>query len=235
MNSLIKSGIIYFLMLMLTACAGQTLIKKRNLQIETKMSDTIFLEPVAPDKRIVFVDIRNTSDKPLNIESNIRTVLNQRGFTIIDDPSKANFMLQVNVLQVGKTDLREASSAFAGGYGGALLASSLSNSDSSDSMLVGGVIGFVADAMVEDIFFSMITDIQVRERPLEGEVITQSQNTSASQGTSTSLTQSASSAKVNWKIYRTRILSTANKVNLEFSEAQPVLESGLSRSIGGIF
>jgi len=35
--------------------------------------------------------------------------------------------------------------------------------------------------------------------------------------------------------YRTRVLSTANKVNLDFAEAQPVLEEEISRAISGIF
>ncbi len=50
--------------LMLSGCsATHTAISKRNLQVQTKMSDTIFLDPVADDKRTVFVQVRNTSDQ----------------------------------------------------------------------------------------------------------------------------------------------------------------------------
>ncbi len=77
----------------------------------------------------------------------------------------------------------------------------------------------------------MITDLQIRECPRAGEVITQSQHTAASQGTYTNI----SSGQINWKTYRTRIVSTANKANLKFEEALPVLEDGLTRSISGMF
>ena len=39
----------------------------------------------------------------------------------------------------------------------------------------------------------------------------------------------------DWKRYRTRVMSKANKVNLEFEEAAPDLVAGLTRSIAGIF
>jgi hypothetical protein len=42
-------------------------------------------------------------------------------------------------------------------------------------------------------------------------------------------------AQAKWKTYQTRIVSTANKVNLEFNEALKSLEDGLVRSISGIF
>ncbi|WP_416240415.1 complement resistance protein TraT [Oceanimonas baumannii] len=34
--------------------------------------------------------------------------------------------------------------------------------------------------------------------------------------------------------YQTRVVSTANKVNLEFEEAKLALEDNLARSVGGI-
>jgi len=101
--------------------------------------------------------------------------------------------------------------------------------------LVGGTLGVIGDALVDDVFYTMITDLQIRERPLKGESITQSQDTNAKQGTATRLRQEIKSENIKWKIYRTRIVSTANKVNLKFEEAKPGLINGLVRSISGIF
>ncbi len=228
-----------FLMILgLTSCAGQTLIKKADLDVQTKMSATIFLEPVGLSKRNIYVNIRNTSDEELHIESRIKDVLTSKGYTLTQDPDSANFMLQANVLKVGKSDLRESESALAGGFGGALIGVSLSGNSYNSTRNAGlavGMLGFIADAMVEDTFYNMITDIQVRERPLTGENITQQQNTNVSQGTGTKLTQKTTGGKVNWKTYRSRIISTANKVNLKFDEAQRELENGLIRSISGVF
>jgi hypothetical protein len=81
----------------------------------------------------------------------------------------------------------------------------------------------------------LVTDLQIRERPLAGEIVTQKQNTSVGQGSGTKLIQNISGAQAKWKTYQTRIVSTANKVNLEFNEALKSLEDGLVRSISGIF
>lgn len=228
--------------LLLSGCgAMHTMIKKRNLDVQTKMSDTIFLDPVSPDKRIIYVSVRNTSDKQLTIKGEIINRIKQGGFKVTDDPDKANFMLQANVLQAGRADLRSINSAFDSGFGGAILGGSVAAASGSSSRgvvvggLVGATAGFIGDALVEDVLYSMITDIQVRERPLKGEVVVQEQNTNARQGSSTSLKQNVTGGEVNWKIYRTRIVSTANQANLEFPDARAPLEEGLYRSIGGIF
>ena len=229
-------------LLAISGCgAVHTMVKKRNLDVQTKMSDTIFIEPVSPAKRIIYISVRNTSDKELNLKGEIISRIKQGGYTITDDPEKANFMLQANVLQAGKTDLRSINTAYDSGFGGGLLgAGAIAGSGgNSRQVVVGGLVGatagFVGDALVEDTLYSMITDIQVRERPLKGEVIVQKQSTNVRQGNSTSLKQNVSGAEVDWKIYRARIASTANKANLEFAEAKLPLQEGLFRSISGIF
>lgn len=231
-----------------TGCqAAHTAISKRNLDVQTKMTDTIFLEPTSSDKKSVFVDVKNTSDKDLDFRSNIDATLKSKGYTIAQDPSKANYMLQANVLQIGKSNLNDIRSAFNAGYAngaiqGGVVGAGLgytmgggSNKNMAAVGLAGAAIGFVADAMVEDVYYSMITDLQIRERPTNGETVSQTQNSSLSQGTSTQIAQVVQGSKAEWKTYRTRIVSSANKVNLNFDEAQPVLQSALAKSIAGIF
>lgn len=235
--------ILAFSALNILGCAAvHTSVKKRNLDVQTKLSETIFLEPVAPNKRIIFIDIRNTSDKDLNVAQGIKDRIQSRGYTITDNPDDANYMLQANILKVGKADLRSSNSALQAGFGGALagaaLGASVSNYDRGSvagAGLLGAAVGVVGDALVDDVLYEMITDIQIRERPLKGEVIVQSQQTHATQGTATTIKQSVSGGDIQWKIYRTRIVSTANKVNLAFDEARPTLVNGLIKSVGGIF
>ncbi|MCV2939476.1 complement resistance protein TraT, partial [Escherichia coli] len=51
--------------LALSGCgAMSTAIKKRNLEVKTQMSETIWLEPAS--ERTVFLQIKNTSDKDMN-------------------------------------------------------------------------------------------------------------------------------------------------------------------------
>ena len=101
--------------------------------------------------------------------------------------------------------------------------------------LAGLALGFVGDAMVKDVMYIMVTDLQIRERPSYGEVVVQTKESNLAQGSSTTVQQYVESAEVQWKTYHTRIVSTANKVNLEFQDAKPLLEVELSRSISGIF
>lgn len=235
-------SLLALLVITLSGCgAAHTMVKKRNLDVQTKMSDTIFLEPRKPSEHIVYVSIKNTSDKDLVVKDRIIETLKANGYRITRDPDEAMYMLQSSILQCGKTDLRTATNALTAGFGGAAGGVAIAAVAGSGGKgmagagLLGAALGVVGDALVDDTLFSMITDLQIRERPMRGEKVTQSMETNAAQGSSTALRQSVTGGEVKWKTYRTRIMSTANKANLKFAEAQPVLEDGLVRSISGIF
>ncbi len=241
-RTVILIGILTAFALSMSGCSAMhTAIKKKDLDVQTKMSETIFLEPVAPEHKIIYFDFRNTSDKDIQIKEQIATVFKNRGYTITQNPKEATYMLQGNILKVGKSDLREAEGFFSSGFGGAATGAAAAYALSGGGRTVAGVglagaaLGLVGDALVDDVLYVMITDLQIRERPLDGEVITQTQQADLQQGSSTRVQQDTRGAKVEWKTYRTRIVSTANQVNLEFEEAQPVLESALARSVSGIF
>jgi len=249
-KTLLMAGMFSMAAIQFSGCeAAHTAIKKRNLDVQTKMSETIFLEPTAPDKKIIFVDVRNTSDKDIDVKAPIVSALQARGYTITNNPQNANYMLQVNVLQVGKSDLRNAQGALSGGFGGAVnsavsgaavgmaagYAFNGNNRDTAAVALAGAALGLIGDAMVDDTYFSMITDVQIRERPLNGEVVTQTQAANLKQGSSTNVKQDIQGGNVEWKTYRTRVVSTANKMNLDFAEAQPALQDALGKSLSGLF
>ncbi|MBP7742304.1 MAG: complement resistance protein TraT [Aliarcobacter sp.] len=220
--------------------AASTAIEKRNLEVQTKMSDSIFLEPVGPQKQIVYIKIRNTTDKDMNVEEQIKTAVEAKGFKVVTNPEEAYFMIQGNVLQVGKTDGTGSDSALQSGFGGGLLGAgiSLATGGSGNNIGIGAAIGAVAgvlaNTMVKDIYYSMITDLEIRQRPAIDERISQNEENYSEQGTTSTISQNVNSSNVQWKIYRTRIVSTANQVNLEFEEAQAELTKGLVRSISGL-
>lgn len=234
---LVKFALVTTTTLTLIACSAlHTSLEKSDLDVQTKASESIFLEPVSPAKRIIFISVRNTSDKDLNIKSRIIERLGNSGYRITDDPEAAQFMLQANVLKVGMVDLKAADSYLDAGFSGAVIGSAVSNrSDSGKGIVIGALIGIVADSLVDDTLFTMVTDLQVRERPRANESVTQQQSGSNTQGSSASVTQSSGNTVVDWKTYHTRIVSTANQANLKFEEALPALENGLIRSIAGMF
>lgn len=232
---------------LLAGCAAtQTMISKRNLDVQTKMSSTVFLNPVEDAQKTVYVQIKNTSDKPnFAIDSQLKSVLESKGYRVVTSLNNAHYLLQANILQVGKTDPSAAERALLGGYGsnlGAVVAGgavgALASAGNLKTMAVGGLLGgvidTVANAAVKDVTYTAITDLQISEKAARGARIQQTDESTLQQGTS-SVSKQTSSSQAGWMRYQTRILSTAEKVNLDFNEALPMLEVGLSNSIAGIF
>lgn len=227
--------------LFISGCgAASTAIEKRNLEVQTKMSDTVFLEPVSPDKRIVYVRVRNTTDKEIQVEQAIKNSIESNGFRVTNNPDEAYFMIQANVLQIGKTDATDKDSALKSGFGGGLLGAGISMATGGSGnnigigAAIGAVVGLVADTMVKDIYYSMVTDVEIRQRPTTDESIYQNEKNYSEQGTTSTIKQDVSTNNAQWKIYRTRVVGTANQVNLEFEEAQAELTKGLARSLSGL-
>ena len=224
----------------LSGCSAvHTAVKKRNLDVQTKMSETVFLDPVSSDKRTVFLQLRNTSDKQqLSYQEAIHSAISAKGYTILDDPESAHYWIQANVLKVGKSDLRESQGALSQGYGGALTGAVVgaqfgSGKGQIGASLLGAAAGIIGDAIVDDNYFTMITDIQISEKPKNGVIITEENEAKLKQGTS-GHKKVTSTEVVDRKKYQTRIVSTANKANLEFVEAKPELIKGLVNSISGL-
>lgn len=224
----------------MTGCSAiQTSVKKRNLDVQTQMSETVFLDPVSLDKKTVFLQLRNTSDKQeVNVLSAVRSSIIAKGYKIVEDPSQAHYWIQANILKVGKSDLREAKGVLNNGYGSAVVggfagAQFGSGKGAIGMGILGATAGLIGDALVEDVMYLMITDLQISEKAKAGVIITEANKAELKQGTSGHKSVT-SSEKVDRKKYQTRIVSTANKANLDFIEAKPELITGLSRSIAGI-
>lgn len=239
-NKATKLTAVALVLSMFTGCAAMhTAVKKRNLDVQTKMSETVFLDPVSADKRTVFLQLRNTSDKQdFKLDNQITAAIQNKGYTVVQDPDKAHYWIQANILKVGKSDLREQQNMLAGGYGSAIAGAAVgaqfgSNSGQIGMGLIGAGIGLIGDAMVDDTYFLMTTDLQISEKAKKSVVVTEKNNAALKQGTSGHKTVT-STETVNRKKFQTRIVSSANKVNLDFAEAQPHLVNGLVNSISGL-
>jgi hypothetical protein len=219
------------------------MIKHGKLEVETKMSETIFLDPIDDNKKTVLLQIRNTSDKSgLDIESKIRSAIESKGYRTVNSTQSANIMIQANVLQVGKSTLENPFQALTGGYGsglegfatGAAIAGATGGSGRSmlGIGLITGIGNTILDAAVEVVNFTMITDLQISEKA-DGEYVSESSDANLKQGTS-GYKKSTWEKKTNWKKYQTRIMSVAKKTNLKFEEAEPKLTEGLVKSISGL-
>ena len=240
MKKILKT--IFILAIILTIVLSSTIhtiISKRNLEVQTKMSNTIWLEPVDTDQKTIFVKISNTSDKDLDIESKVINALKTKGYKIVKEPSEAKYSLQVNILNVEKSNLNDANgSGFSEVFMAAGIGSILATQSPEDGANIVGLgmasatLARISSAFVKDVVYAMITDVLVSEKI--GKNVQVTTVNSVNQGISGTRT-STSSETSNIEKYSTRVLSTANKVNLKFENAMPVLEDELVKVITGIF
>lgn len=202
--------------ILLASCAAtSTLIEHHNLDISTHLSKTVFLNPVTDSQKTLYVSVKNTSEQTLSIQQPLIYALKANGYRIVTNPNTAHYLLQANILTVGKMSISASQSALGGGYGSALAGAGTGaalgalSGHSSNVLaggIAGGVIGLATDSLVKDVNYTMITDVKISER----------------------------TGKALKPIY-TRIVSNANQVNLAFNTARPALERGLVKTLAGIF
>ncbi len=222
-----------------TATGEKVAITKKDVHAKTKMSETIFLEPVAPEEQIIYFRFRNTSDEELYIAEKLKREFENKGFIVTKNPKKANFMVQANLLKVGEMDENEQKNYLGAGFGvGAAAAGATLLTGGGRRAGAAGLIGMavglaVEAARVKDVHYALVTDVEIRQRPLDGEVVTQDDNQSGQMGRGSVSRQSSSVKGVQWKKYRTRIVSSAYAPGLDFEQAQPFLENGLVKALSG--
>ena len=208
--------ILLFAIFALSSCAAvSTAVSKRNLEVKTKMQTSIFLNPVGSNLRTIFIQFNNTSDQQsFDINSDLRRKLQAKNYRVTNEPGLSHYILQINILQAGKTSKTALEKSPFGvldsvGFGaaGAMIGGRNGNIGGT---IFGGIIGagaaVVANSLVEDVYYSAITDIRIVEKQ-----------------------------KGENNIYQTRISSSANKVNLKWEIAEPELKKGLVDSIAGLF
>lgn len=100
--------------------------------------------------------------------------------------------------------------------------------------LVGGVVETVANAAVKDVTYMVVTDIEISEKVKGGVLVREDTKLDRKHGVSGAASQTSSEV-TDRKRYRTRIVSTANKANLKYEEAAPLLNAGIVRALTGLF
>jgi len=227
-------------MTFLTGCSTLgTAIEKRNLSVQSKMSNSVFLEPVSNDKKVIYIQIRNSSDQDVDIQAMTQAIvknLSAKSYQVTDSPDQAHYILQQNILSVAKTDKGSAYSAADSGFGGAVAGSLIVGASGGGNYgmgaLVGGLAGIAANALVKDVYYNLVSDIQIKEKTTGKVDYTTQAN--AGSGSSMKTTQTIS-GQSNYLTHSTRMVVVANQVNLEFDEAKAILEDKLSKSVAGIF
>ena len=245
MKKLMKIATVLILIVFITVSSGcattMRAIEHAQMTTTVRMSKTIFLDPVALKRnKTVYIRVTNTSDmQEIDFENLLKERLQLRGITITQDPEKAGYIVQANVLYMNfEREGMTADGMLLGGYGGAL-AGAFAGGDWRGS-LVGAGIGGLAGALVGGAigaafqvktFFGTI-DIQIQEKVASG--VKGTMVTDAKQGEATVL-RTEREVVSDFQTYTTRVVAKAKQTNIDRVEAAKVISEKLAIQIAGMF
>jgi len=234
----------------LTGCAAvHTGVSKRKLDVQTKISTAVFVDPVERAKRTVYVDVRSGVQEfdRRALSKIVRTEFktNDNGYRIVDNPKKAQYHMNIFVLKLEKASPTAAEQALKQGYRGdrragtaAGVALGASQTRSVAGGVGGGILGALgttaANAFVQDVTYMLVADVQIKEKTRKGVYVRKDSQISTKISDAGSSTQRVSEVSKH-KEYRTRIVTTANKVNLDIAEAQEPMFKKTAYAMSGFF
>jgi len=232
----------------LQGCAATyTLISKRELDVQTKTSTAVFVEPVARNKRTVYLEVKSgvmEFDRRLfrQYVKEQFAQFNENGYQLVDDPDTAHFTMTAYVLNLEKASPTAAEQALGQGYmGGAVLGGGAIGAVATRSWAgaVGGAVGagaveHVSGAFVKDVTYLLVCDVQIRERAAKGVIVRKDTRIHAKVSDAGTSQQSVSEVS-DRKEYRTRIVTTANKANLKLEDAQDLMTKKTAYAMVGFF
>jgi len=182
------------------------------------MSKSIFLDLDNQIEKTAFVEIKNTSDKDIDLTNAIKQTVRNRGYTVVDNAKQAAYIYQGNVLYVGEADPAAIRTAMTKGYGSTVGGAAVGGAigwwkGGGRGAAIGGAAGgllasaaeLISGSLVKDVTYTIVTDLQLTEKTSKGK-----------------------------KIHQARVASTAEQVNLEWEEAKGKLVEGLAKSLGGL-
>lgn len=247
-SSLLRLLMVAAMTLSLIGCAAiSTAVGKRNLDVQTKVSTAIFVDPVPRAKRTVYVDIRSTVMEfdRRSMATAVRAEFNSNdnGYRMVDDPTKAQYLMSIFVLKLEKTSPTAAQQALrqgysdvaAGGGAGVIVGAQQGGVTGAVGLGLLGAMGTTAvNAFVQDVLFMLVADVQIKERTRKGVLVRKDSKISAKISDAGTSTQRVSEVSKH-KEYRTRVVTTANKVNLDLEEAQPLMFKKTAYALSGFF
>ncbi len=231
-----------------------------QLQTNAKMTQSVFINPVSKDKRTIFISMRNTSGADIQLERTIAYALQNKGYTLVEDPEAATYVLMTNVLFCDKKQENNvANGAVMGGVGGAVLNSGSNGRSMAAAGIGGAIVGGIIGKMTEDTIYQMQVDIVIREKTkgpvtattgsVAGQASVRDGGKSGfinsfggpvrgdSTGTlnSNMANSSAQTYQANYIEHKTMMFAEATKMDLKLEEATPILEQKIAQQVAGLF
>jgi len=177
-----------------------------SLQMDSKMTQSVFLKNLQPKKTIYLVKT-NTTSVDDNIGFLVKDKLIEKSYEFTDNPEDATYILRVNTVNMNANRQQNEARAAAvtGASTGIVMLAAKGAKDGVGGAVVGAVVGGVFAYAVADGQVRMQVDVVITEKGDES------------------------------IDYATRIIAEAKQVHLTPEKGQPLLEEKISKQIAGIF
>lgn len=237
------SGAVLPLTLLALSLAGCAEVQKqvgtyKEHKVQTKTSEAIYVDPVARDRRTVYVDVKsgvdsfNRRDFRQYVARQFET--NDNAYKIVDDPEAAQFTMVAYVLNLEETTAEKAAE---------FITQTVVERDRK-----GRVTGQRTETVEKKSWAELITgkntsakkvialvcDVQIRERAADGVMVRKDSAVEARISGAGSAKQTVSEV-TDRKEYRTRILTTAEGVNFDLAEVQGEMFQKTAAAMSGFF
>ncbi len=160
-------------MVFVMGCAGtMKAIEYTEPRINTSMTQSIWLDPQNLSKnRNVYVRVMNTSGyNDIDFTDLLKRKISEKGFNVVDDPSKADYIVQVNVLYLNEERESIVEDGMAvGSVGGAIAGSYIGGgireniAGAIGGAVIGGLIGGLVGKAVAINKFTGIAEVRIQE------------------------------------------------------------------------
>lgn len=224
-----------------TGCASTAkMIDHATLQTKVKLSEPIFLS-LATAERTAYVKVTNTSDvQNIPLETALKDNLTKKGITLIDDPTKATWIIQANLTSLVYNKVasmgEDASRAgvVLGGVSGGVLAGTSRDTwfGAAVGTIAGSIVGGITGALAKVESYTGTVDLQIQERVSGG--VRGTMKTEAKQGTATTLATEREVVS-DFQTYRTFMTVEATRTNINLDEAVVELSTKIADQIAGLF
>ena len=203
----------------LAGCAAsRMMVRYGDLEAQTEMSESVFLDLRSDLPQTVYVAEASTAGRDLTIRPSLQRGLIESGYTMVETPDEATYVIQINHLRLEEVELSAdqtlgdaVGAALTAGAGTALAADILGASGAAGELgLIAGVLGFLWDANTKHVAHTLTTDVLLTERVPAG------------------------GAEGEFRYHETQVVSGASKVNLDLEDCLPTMINGLSRSLAGL-
>lgn len=180
-----------------------------SMEANSKMTNSIFFKNIQP-KKTAFIVAKNSTPVDSELGNQVKQKLQNRGYILMDNPDNAQYIVQVNALNMNEEHEQKAlKTATAAGATTAIVSYAVNHSGKDalgSGLAVGAVAGLFAYATADG-HVRMQADVLITEKLADNKTIEHS----------------------------TRVFAEATQMRLTVAEAQPILEDKISTQIAGIF